>query len=159
MAAFCTAFCNCHLLLHNPPPQHLALKATTVCLAVVPWVCSWARAQLGDCSVTPGWCLGPHCRLQCAPWWLPEGGVPHTPVCWLKQGGGGGRPMPLREAVYSAWRLNNARAAREGKPHPQAVFKPLLVTHLLLCQWGCRASGQGQGWCERVSKGLGQREG
>lgn len=69
-------------------------------------------------------------------------------------------PVPLlREAAYSAWRLTDARAVGEGKPHPQAVFKPLLVTHLFLCHWGRRASGQGQGWCGRVSKGLGQREG
>lgn len=69
-------------------------------------------------------------------------------------------PVPLlREAAYSARRLSDARVAGEGKAHPQAVFKPLLVTHVFLCHWGRRASGQGQGWCGWVSKGLGQREG
>lgn len=159
-SSFCTTFCNCHLLLHNPPPQHL-LTGSSYRLSSL-WcpgpaagpVLSWVTLLL-----LPAGASGVTVSCQCAPWWLTEGGVPHTPVCWLKQGGGGGRPVPLREAVYSAWRLNDTRAVRESKPHPQAVFKRLLATHLLLCHWGCRARGQGQGWCKWVCKGLGQREG
>lgn len=49
-------------------------------------------------------------------------------------------------------------AAGGGKPHLQALFKSLLVSHLLLSHWRCRSNGQGEGWGVCTSEGLGHRE-
>ena len=142
---------HCYITRH---PDTQRLEAATVCLA-----CGALGLQLGPCSAGRLFCscrLVPRASLSAAslPVGADRGGVPHTWVCWLKQGGGGTGPVPvlMRPCTRHG---GGTMLGWEGRPHPQAVFKPLLVTYWLLCHWGHRVSGQGQGWCRRVSEGPG----
>lgn len=159
VSGFCfgISFCNRHPPLHNPPPRHSAtgsnyrLSSLWCPGPVAGPVLSWAALLLLAAGAS-----GVTVSCQSALWWLTEVVSPTQRSVGLSREEGGGPRAPPDEAAYSAWRLNDA-AGGEGRPHLQAVFKPLLVTHWLLRHWGRRASGQGQGWCGRVTKGIGHR--